>query len=76
MKNGNLINAGIVSVLFLVFKIIEMKLITKKKIPPKQLVRDAIIIFISVILGQYLSEQFDNATGGKFVEVFTDSPSF
>ena len=76
MKNGNLINAGIVSALFLVFKITEMKLIIKENIPPKQLVRDAIIVFISVLLGQYLSQQFDNASGGKFVEVFTDSPSF
>ena len=53
MKNSNLVNAGIVGALFLVFKFIEMRFITKENIPPKQLVRDAIIVFISVLLGQY-----------------------
>lgn len=76
MKNSNLVNAGIVGALFLVFKFIEMRFITKENIPPKQLVRDAIIVFISVLLGQYLVLQFDNAKGGKFIEVFTDNPSF
>lgn len=76
MKNNNLIHAGIVSVFFLVFKLVEMKIIIKENIPPKQLLRDTIIVFISVLLGKYLSEQFENATGGKFIEVFTDNPSF
>lgn len=76
MKNSNLVNAGIVGALFLVFKFIEMRFITKENIPPKQLVRDAIIVFISVLLGQYLVLQIDNAKGGKFIEVFTDNPSF
>ena len=32
--------------------------------------------FISVLLGQYLTEQLDSAAGSKFIEVFTDNPSF
>jgi hypothetical protein len=76
MKNNNLIQAGIVSVFFLVFKFIEMKIIIKENIPPKQLLRDTLIVFISVLLGKYLLEQFENANGGKFIEVFTDSPAF
>ena len=76
MKNNKLVNAGIVSAIFLVFKFIEMRFITKTDIPPKQLIRDAIIVFISFILAQYLLEQFDNAKGSKFIEVFTDNPSF
>lgn len=76
MKNNNLINAGIVSAIFLVFKFIEMRFITKTDIPPKQLIRDAIIVFISFILGQYLLDQFENAKGNKFIEVFTDNPAF
>ena len=76
MKNNNLIQAGIVSVFFLVFKFIEMKIIIKENIPPKQLLRDTLIVFISVLLGKYLLEQFENANGSKFIEVFTDSPAF
>ena len=34
MKNSNLVNAGIVGALFLVFKFIEMRFITKENIPP------------------------------------------
>lgn len=76
MKNSNLVNAGIIGALFLVFKFIEMRFITKEDIPPKQLIRDGILVFVSVLTGQYLSEQFDTATGSKIIEVFTDNPSF
>ena len=75
MKNSNLVNAGIIGALFLVFKFIEMRFITKEDIPPKQLIRDGILVFVSVLTGQYLSEQFDTATGSKIIEVFTDNPS-
>ena len=76
MKNSKLVNAGIVGALFLVLKFVEMRFITKENIPPKQLVRDGILVFISVLLGKYLTEQLDSAAGSKFIEVFTDNPSF
>ena len=55
-----------------------MRFITKKDIPPKLLLRDGIIVYISVILAFYLISQFGNNTSlnKKIVEVFTDSPSF
>ncbi len=76
MQNSVLINAGIVSALFLVFKFIEMRIVTKENIPPKQLLRDAILVFLSFVLSHYLLKQFGGVTGKKFVEVFTDGPSF
>lgn len=78
MKSSLFINGAIISALFLVFKFIEMRFITKKDIPPKLLLRDGIIVYISVILAYYLISQFGNNTSlnKKIVEVFTDSPSF
>ena len=76
MKNNKLIHAAIVGALFLVLKFVEMRFITKENIPPKQLIRDGILVFISVLFGQYLTERLDSATGSKFIEVFTDNPSF
>lgn len=71
-------NGLIISSLFLVIKFIEIRFITKKEVPPKILLRDSVVVYISVILGYYLLLQFggDSQINKKIVEVFTDSPTF
>jgi hypothetical protein len=78
MVSSLFFNGLIISSLFLVIKFIEVRFITKKEVPPKILFRDSIIVYISVIMGHYLLEQFagDSPLNKKIVEVFTDSPSF
>jgi hypothetical protein len=78
MKSSLFFNGFIISALFLVIKFIEIRFITKKDVPPKILLRDSIVVYISVILGHYLLLQFgsDSALNKKIVEVFTDSPTF
>jgi hypothetical protein len=78
MKSSLFFNGFIISSLFLVIKFIEIRFITKKEVPPKILLRDSIVVYISVILGYYLSLQFgsDSALNKQIVEVFTDSPTF
>jgi len=78
MASSLFLNGFIVSFLFLVMKFFEIRFITKKEVHPKHLLRDSIIVYISVIFGNYLLSQFgSNASlNKKIVEVFTDSPSF
>jgi len=71
-------NGLIISSLFLVIKFIEIRFITKNEVPPKILLRDSVVVYISVIMGYYLLSQFgsDSPLNKKIVEVFTDSPTF
>ena len=76
MNSTIFINAGMISVFFMIFKFIEMRFITKDNIPPKVLVRDASLVFISTIVAHYLLTQFGGVKTKGIVEVFTDNPSF
>lgn len=76
MNTSVLINAGLISFFFLIFKFAEMRFITKDNIPPKILVRDSSLVFIAAIAVHYLLLQFGNVKTKGIVEVFTDNPSF
>tara|TARA_Y100000766_G_C18549042_1_gene432034 strand:+ start:125 stop:355 length:231 start_codon:yes stop_codon:yes gene_type:complete len=76
MNKSVLLNGFIISFLFLIAKFIEMRFITKENVPPKILVRDALLVYASVILAHYILSQLNNKQTKEFVEVFTDNPSF
>jgi hypothetical protein len=76
MNKSVLLNGFIISFLFLIAKFIEMRFITKENVPPKILVRDALLVYASVILAHYILSQLNNKQTKEFVEVFTDTPSF
>ena len=84
-----LIIASIVTFLFSIFKIIEMKYITKQWTPLKYVIRDAIMVFGSTFMGLFLFFQINGTlndfmnvvTDGKALnlnttQVFTDEPGF
>lgn len=78
MENIFLI-AGIVSVIFLIAKFIEMRFIEKENKPLKFLIRDSLIVYISVISGFFIINQVDPIIEGAKISspvVFTDHPSF
>jgi len=79
MENIFLI-AGIVSVIFLIAKFIEMRFIEKENKPLKFLIRDSLIVYISVISGFFIINQVEPIIeGGSKISspvVFTDNPSF
>ena len=57
----------------------EMRFIEKETKPLKTLIKDALIVYISVILGYYIIEQFPNNSLeilNVTPSVFTDNPSF
>ena len=76
MNKSILLNGFIISFLFLIAKFIEMRFITKENVPPKILVRDALLVYASVVLAHYILSQLNNKQTKEFVEVFTDTPSF
>ena len=52
--------SSVISIIYLVFKYLEMKVITKDIKPIKLIIRDALIVFISSISGFFVLSQFEN----------------
>jgi hypothetical protein len=49
--------AGIISIIFFITKFLEMRFIEKESKPLKYLVRDTLVVYISVITGHFIVEQ-------------------
>ena len=69
------------SFIFLIIKFIEMRFVEKESKPLKELIRDAILVYFSVVSGHFILNQInplvDNIAGGsKITQVFTDNPGF
>jgi RsiW-degrading membrane proteinase PrsW (M82 family) len=86
-----LIISIIATVGFCLCKFVEMRFIEKDQEPKpmKFIVRDALIVFMSVMVSVYVYEQFDSSLNGLLntvtetkvlntanTEVFTDTPGF
>ncbi len=71
------ITAAVIAIMFLLGKILEMKFILKEDKPLKFLMRDGLIVYLSVIVGSYVLQQFNNNDlGPKSPGAFTDNPDF
>ncbi len=73
--------AGIISFVFLIAKFLEMRYIEKESKPLKFLIRDALIVYFSVIVANFVMDQLNSAIessggGKKVTPVFTDNPAF
>lgn len=73
--------AGVISVIFLLAKFLEMRYIEKDSKPLKFLIRDALVVYFSVIMSNFVMEQLNTvieSSGGgkKITPVFTDNPVF
>lgn len=79
----------VVTVIFVIFKMIEMKYIEKEWVPIKNFIRDSIMVFVSSFLGgtillksgNSVTQLFNVITDTKVVptanaSVFTDNPNF
>ena len=67
----------IISFIFLISKIIEIKIIRKENLDLKSLIKDSMIIFICVILANFILEQINNQKNNFYeAPVFTDGPTF
>ena len=84
-----LIIASIITFMFSIMKVIEMKYVAKQWTPLKYVIRDAVMVFGSALLGLFvffqinstMTDFFNVVTDGKAVnlnttQVFTDAPGF
>ena len=74
--------AAIISIVFLVAKFIEMRFVEKENKPLKFLIRDALLVYFSVVFGHFVIGQINpilnggGSTGPNVTPVFTDNPGF
>lgn len=73
--------AAVISVIFLIVKFMEMRFIEKENKPLKILIRDALLVYFSVVFGHFVIGQINpmlkgGAIGHKVTPVFTDNPGF
>jgi len=78
---GIFIVAGAISIIFLLMKFIEMRVVDKESKPLKFLIRDSLLVYFSVIAGHFIIDQLKPviAEGGATPShpvVFTDNPGF
>ena len=77
MNSSVFLTAVAVAVSYLIFRFIEMRIILKENKPLKILARDTLIVYLSVLLGTFVMEQFGSSSmGKKMTEVFTNTPEF
>ena len=71
------VNATIISVIFLLIKFAEMRIVLKESKPLKELVKDTLIVYFSIITGIFIFEQVSpQEITTQSTRVFTDPPSF
>jgi hypothetical protein len=74
--------AGVISVIFFIVKFIEMRFVDKESKPLKFLIRDSLLVYFSVIAGNFVLDQLKPVIqeGGEGAvtnpAVFTDNPGF
>jgi len=71
--------AGLISFVFFVCKFIEMRFIDKESKPLKLLIRDTLLVYFSVLVGNFVLTQLKPAIqegGGSVPAVFTGNPDF
>jgi len=77
---NNLLTSSVISVIYLLFKFIEMRLILKENKPVKELARDTFLVFISSAIAIMILEQLNlNDIVGNFKtipSVFVSKPDF
>lgn len=72
--------AGIISVIFFIAKFLEMRYIDKEPKPLKFLIRDSLVVYVSVVSGSFIVEQLKPIINETEVPLttlaFTDNPPF
>ena len=71
-----LMSGVVVSIMHLLLKFIEMRFIVKENKPLRDLFRDSLVVFLSVIVGLFVLDQFNSNVGKSAPKVFTDMPNF
>jgi len=72
------IGSAVIAVIYLLVKFGEMRLILKEAKPARELVRDALVVYVSCVLGMFVIDQMEGATKGisNPTGAFTGKPEF
>ena len=66
-----------IAIVYLLFRFIEMRFVLKEKKPIKVLIRDTLMVYLSVVIGNFILSQFSTSIiVPKAPEVFTGAPGF
>ena len=76
MNQKTFIEALVVSGVYLLFRFLEMRFVTKENQPLKVVLRDTLVVYISFIAGNFIYEQFGAVGAVNSPAVFTDKASF
>jgi hypothetical protein len=72
--------AGIISVIFFIAKFLEMRYVDQEPKPLKFLIRDSLLVYVSVVMGGFILDQLKPVISEIEVPVvplaFTDNPPF
>ena len=78
--NNIFLVAGIISVIYFIGKFLEMRYIDNEPKPLKLLVRDTLLVYVSVVCGNFIIDQLQPVLNEVDIQdnplVFTDNPSF
>lgn len=78
--NNIFLFAGIIAIIFFIIKFVEMRAIDKESKPLKLLIRDALVVYVSVVSGNFIVGQLEPFIVGENVvqtpNVFVDNPAF
>lgn len=75
--NSKFAIAGVVGIVYVILKFLEIRFITKETKPVKEITRDALLVYISSVLALFVIEQADASEIGKTnVAAFVGSPDF
>ncbi len=79
MENIFLI-AGTISTIYFIAKFLEMRYVDKEPKPLKFLIRDGLLVYLSVVVGSFVIEQLNPVINETEIPtaplVFTDNPPF
>ena len=77
MSNSIFVAGVAVAVIYLIFRFIEMRFILKENKPLKLLARDTLLVYLSVLLGNFIMVQIGGIDiVSKVPQVFTNTPEF
>ena len=78
MTNSIFLKAGVVSIVYILVKFLEMRFIIKENKPLKKLVRDGLIVYFSVYGGDFVLQQIQPLSENLNTKVaaFTNEPNF
>lgn len=72
--------AGIISVIFFIAKFLEMRYIEDEAKPLKFLIRDSLLVYVSVVIGSFVLDQLKPVINDIDIIsaplAFTDNPPF